>query len=232
MSEGHLPNLSQISREGTYSRLNNTVNYCGTPTEYFTTEPLWATFSTGCRADKTGYWDTVSYNPENYEIVCDVVKSGYDYREYPLYALGDDYKVAVFDLPVTVISERVNGAQILGWGGHYPYTVSDSNPPELFTEIIKKYGTNPVLHNDNGLWWQPEYVKWIQQTVDQSIKGRTAIARELLQREAWNLFLMVFGETHTITIGHDLYNHSQPNHPLYEQSLFLLIIVNNILLRL
>ncbi|WP_036485581.1 alkaline phosphatase family protein [Myxosarcina sp. GI1] len=214
MSEGHLPNLKQISLQGTYSRLNNTVNYCGIPTEYSTTEPLWATFSTGCRADKLGYWDTVSYNPQNYEIICDVVKSGYDYREYPpFYALGNDYKVAVFDVPVTVLSEGVNGAQILGWGGHYPYTVSDSNPPELFGEIINKYGKNPVLHNDNGLWWQPEYVKWIQQAVDQSIRGHSAIARELLQREAWDLFLMVFGETHTI--GHDLYNHSQPDHPLY-----------------
>lgn len=214
MSEGYLPNLNQICQQGTYTRLNNTVDYCGIPTEYSTTEPLWATFSTGCRANKTGYWDTVSYNLENYEITCDVVHSGYDYREYPpFYALGDDYKVAVVDLPVTVLSERVNGVQILGWGGHYPYTVSDSNPPELFAEIIKKYGKNPVLHNDNGLWWQPSYVEWIQQAVDRSIQGHSAIARELLQREAWDLFLMVFGETHTI--GHDLYNHSQPDHPLY-----------------
>lgn len=214
MSEGYLPNLNQICQQGTYTRLNNTVDYCGIPTEYSTTEPLWVTFSTGCRANKTGYWDTVNYNPENYEIACDEVHSGYDYREYPpFYALGDDYKVAIFDLPVTVLSERVHGTQILGWGGHYPYTVSDSNPPELIAKIIKKYGKNPVLHNDNGLWWQPSYVEWIQQAVDQSIQGHSAIARELLQREAWDLFLMVFGETHTI--GHDLYNHSQPDHPLY-----------------
>ncbi len=214
MSEGHLPNLSNISQQGTYSRLNNTVNYCGVPTEYSTTEPLWATFSTGCRADKLGYWDTTSYNPENYGIVCDVVKSGYDYQEFPpFYALGDDYKVAVLDVPVTVLSDRLKGLQILGWGGHYPYTVSASNPPELFPAVVKKYGKNPVLHKDNGLWWQPDYVKWIQQAVHQSIDGHSAIARELLKQDTWDLFLMVFGETHTI--GHDLYNYSQPDHPLY-----------------
>ena len=214
MAEGHLPNLSKIRDLGTYSRLENTVNYCGVPTEYSTTEPLWATFSTGCRADTLGYWDTVSYNPDNYEIVCDVVTSGYDYQEYaPFYALGEDYKVAVLDVPVTILSEDVNGVQILGWGGHYPYTVSASNPPEIFSEVIEKYGKNPVLHNDNGLWWNPKYVTWIQQALTQSIQGHSAIARDLLQQDDWDLFMMVFGETHTV--GHDLYNHSQADHPAY-----------------
>jgi predicted AlkP superfamily phosphohydrolase/phosphomutase len=214
MAEGHLPNLSKIRQAGTYSRLDNTVNYCDVPTEYSTTEPLWASFSTGCRADTLGYWDTVSYNPKNYEIVCDVFTSGYDYQEYPpFYALGSDYKVAVLDVPVTTLTEAINGVQILGWGGHYPYTVSASNPPELFSAILEKYGRNPVLHNDNGLWWNPQYVTWIQSALKQSIDGHSAIARELLQQDNWDLFLMVFGETHTV--GHDLYNYSQADHPLY-----------------
>ncbi|BAZ44301.1 hypothetical protein NIES4102_13090 [Chondrocystis sp. NIES-4102] len=214
MAAGHLPNLSKIRQQGTYGRLDNTVNYCGIATEYSTTEPLWATFSTGCRADTLGYWDTVSYNPKNYEIVCDIVASGYDYREYPpFYALGADYKVAVLDVPVTTITDNLNGVQILGWGGHYPYTVSASSPPELFPEILEKYGKNPVLHNDNGLWWNPKYVTWIESALKESIKGHSAIARQLLQQDNWDLFLMVFGETHTV--GHDLYNYSQPDHPLY-----------------
>lgn len=215
MSNGHLPNLSKIAHQGTYGRLDNTVNYCGVPTEYSTTEPLWVTFSTGCRADKTGYWDTYSYNPHNYEIICDVVDSGYKYQEYdPFYALGEDYKVAVFDVPVTTLSNQVNGLQVLGWGGHYPYTVSASHPPELFPAIIEEHGKNPVLHNDNGIWWQKNYVEWIQQALATSINGHAQIARDLIKREAWDLFLMVFGETHTV--GHDLYNYSQPDHILYE----------------
>lgn len=214
MAAGHLPNLSAVRQSGVYGRLDNTVRYSGVSTEYSTTEPLWATFSTGCRADTLGYWDTVSYNPKNYEIVCDVVTSGYDYQEYsPFYALGKDYKVAVLDLPVATLADDVHGAQILGWGGHYPYTVSASKPPELFSEIIRKYGKNPVLHNDNGLWWNPEYANWIQEAAGQSIDGHLAIARDLLKQDDWDLFLMVFGETHTI--GHDLYNHSQPDHPTY-----------------
>ena len=212
-SQGHLKNLKKIMDSGTYGRLDNTVNYCDIPTEYSTTEPLWSTFGTGCRPHKTGYWDTTKYFEEDYGIVCDVVKSGYDYQEFPpFYALGEDYKVAVLDLPVTVLSDQVHGVQVLGWGGHYPYTVNDSKPAELLPEIIKKYGKNPVLYNDNGLWWQKNYVPWIQDAAIKSIDGHKKIAKDLLKQDDWDLFLMVFGETHTI--GHDLYNYSdESEHP-------------------
>ncbi len=212
-SQGHLKNLKRIMDSGTYGRLDNTVNYCDISTDYSTTEPLWSTFGTGCRPHKTGYWDTTKYLEEDYGIVCDLVKSGYDYQEFPpFYALGEDYKVAILDLPVTVLSDKVNGVQVLGWGGHYPYTVNDSQPAELLPEIIKKYGKNPVLYNDNGLWWQKNYVPWIQDAVTKSIDGHKKIAKDLLKQDDWDLFLMVFGETHTI--GHDLYNYSnESEHP-------------------
>jgi predicted AlkP superfamily phosphohydrolase/phosphomutase len=214
MARGYLKNLQKLREKGTYGRLKNTVEYCGVSTEYSTTEPLWVTFNTGCRAHTTGYWDTTKYYPENYGIVCDIVKSGYNYQEFPpFYALGKDYQVAVFDVPVATLSEQVNGVQILGWGGHYPYTVSDSEPPELFPKIIEKYGKNPVLHNDNGIWWNKNYVQWIQQALKISIEGHKKIACDLLRQQKWDLFLMAFGETHTV--GHDLYNYSQPDHPLY-----------------
>jgi predicted AlkP superfamily phosphohydrolase/phosphomutase len=214
ISQGYLKNLKKIREGGIYGRLNNTVNYCGIPTEYSTTEPLWATFGTGCRPHKTGYWDTTKYYQENYGIVCDIVKSCYDYKEFPpFYALGEDYKVAVFDVPVTVLSDKVNGVQILGWGGHYPYTVSDSQPSNIFPEIISKYKKNPVLHNDNGMWWEKDYIKSMQEALKTSIDGHKKIAIDLLKQQNWDLFMMVFGEPHTV--GHDMYNYSQPDHPLY-----------------
>ncbi|MBD2567395.1 alkaline phosphatase family protein [Anabaena lutea] len=214
ISQGHLKNISKLRQQGAYGLIKNTAKYCGNPTEYIVTEGLWAQFSTGCGADKTGYWDIVKYKPENYEIDCDLFLSGYDYKEYPpFYALGDNYKVAVFDLPVSRISEQVNGFQMLGWGGHFPYATSGSNPPELFPEIIRQYGENPILFNDTGVWWDLDYVKWLQPALKESISKRTAISCDLLQREPWDLYLTIFGEPHTA--GHDIYNYSQSDHPLY-----------------
>lgn len=69
----------------------------------------------------------------------------------------------------------------------------DAAEPRLLEEWMAD-GKNPVLHNDNGLWWYPEYVIWIQQALKESIDDHSAIANDLLQQDDWDLFLMVFRE--------------------------------------
>ncbi|MDJ0634035.1 MAG: alkaline phosphatase family protein [Xenococcaceae cyanobacterium MO_188.B29] len=214
MSEGHLPNLSKIKQQGIYGRLHNSVNYQGGLAEFSSTEPLWVMMATGCLPHKTGFWDTITYDPKTYQVGCDSVYGGYDYQEYkPFYALGDDYKVAAFDIPVTRVCPGVNGIQITGWGGHHPFHPSDSEPKELLSSIIEQYGENPVYRKDNGIWWDKEYFNWVTQSVEKSVATRTQVCCDLLQKDDWDLFITGFGETHTL--GHDLYNLSQPDHPLY-----------------
>lgn len=214
MSQGNLPNLSRIRQRGIYGRLHNQVNYQGGVAEFSSTEPLWVMMTTGCLPDKTGFWDTITYNPDTYEVRCDPVYGGYDYQEYlPFYALGEKYRVAAFDVPVTRVSPGVNGIQITGWGGHHPFYPSESQPSELLPQIIDKYGSNPVYRKDNGIWWDKKYFNWVTQSVKESVTTRAKICREILQQEEWDLFITAFGETHTL--GHDLYNLSQPDHPLY-----------------
>ncbi|OWY65214.1 hypothetical protein B7486_43220 [cyanobacterium TDX16] len=214
MNAGYLPNLNQIRENGIYGRLNNTAKYCGVSEELASTEALWPAFITGCSPDTTGYWDIVKYHPQSYQVSCELSDSGYDYQKYPpFYALGEDYKVAVFDQPYTNFNNRVNGVQVLGWGGTYPYTPSASSPSNIFSEIVKKYGRNPILFNDSQGWWNKPYVEWEKQALKTSIAKRSAICQELLQRDSWDLFITNFNETHTV--GHDLYCFSDPEHPLY-----------------
>lgn len=217
MDQGHLKNLARIRQNGAYGRLHNKVNYeTGRSAEFSSTEPLWVQFSTGCLPDKTGFWDTVRYDHQTYGMRCDAIHGGYDYKEYePFYALGDKYRVAAFDVPVSALSKNLNGVQILGWGGHFPFVPSVSEPADLLPEIEAKYGKNPVLRQDSGKWWDDKYQVWVQNAIAKSLEARTKICRELLQREKWDLFVAGFGETHTA--GHDLYDRSQPDHPLYEE---------------
>ncbi|MBW4564841.1 MAG: alkaline phosphatase family protein [Mojavia pulchra JT2-VF2] len=214
MSQGHLKNISQIRQQGIYGRLNNFVNYNGVSTEFSATEPSWVAFLTGCLPNKTGYWDTIKYEASNYKTSCDIINGGYDYKEYPpFYALGDHYRVATFDVPVTTLSEQINGLQVLGWGGHFPFTPSHSLPSGLLPSLNDKYGKSTILHNDTGIWWDRHYIEWLQKELKQTINTRSAICRDLLKREDWDLFLTVFSETHSA--GHDFWHLSQPDHPLY-----------------
>lgn len=204
MSQGYLKNLKQLREQGIHGNLTNI--------EYYKAETPWTTFITGCLPAKTGYWSPFKFIEGTYNVE---ELEAYDFQEYqPFYALGEDYRVAAFDLPQSTLSEQVNGLQVLAWGAHSPQTPSHSLPSQLFDEINHSYGKHPALHRDHGDWWDEEYLSRLQESLAAGIKQRVSICQDFLQQEPWNLFLTIFGETHSA--GHDLWYLSQSDHPLYQ----------------
>jgi predicted AlkP superfamily phosphohydrolase/phosphomutase len=213
MSQGYLKNLRRLRDQGAYGRLVNM--------EYYKGESAWTNFLTGCLPHKTGYWSKFKFNPKSYEVKSVGKHGAYDYSEYqPFYAVGDDYRVAVFDVPQTTISDQVNGVQVLAWGAHAPMVARGSKPDELLSEIINRYGDHPADtfgHNDRSDWYNPESVAKLKREMEVGLDRRTAITKDLLKQEDWDLFLTVIGEPHTIQ--HYFWHLSQPDHPLYKPGL-------------
>ncbi|NET39558.1 MAG: nucleotide pyrophosphatase [Cyanothece sp. SIO1E1] len=204
MSKGHLKNLQRLQEEGAYGRLTNI--------EYYKAETPWTTFLTGCLPQKVGYWGPFKFHTNTYEV--EEVQA-YDFDEYPpFYALGDDYRVSVFDMPQSKLSDTVNGLQVLAWGAHSPQTPSHSQPASLYNELNQNYGKHPALHKDHGDWWNQPYLNHLQSALKTGVERRLALCKDLLHQEQWDLFLTIFGETHSA--GHDLWYLSQPDHPLYK----------------
>jgi predicted AlkP superfamily phosphohydrolase/phosphomutase len=204
MSEGHLSNLRKLREQGTYTRLKNL--------DYYRAETPWTTFLTGCMPSKTGYWAPIKFHPDKYEA--ELIEA-YDFKEYPpFYALGSEHRVAVFDMPHARLAENVNGYQVLAWGAHSPQGPSESKPAPLFSELIQRYGTHPGLRNDHASCINIAEMERLENILETGINRRSSICQDLIQREQWDLFLTVFGETHSA--GHFLWHLSQPNHPLYQ----------------
>lgn len=203
MDAGYLPNLKQLRARGAYARLS-ALDYCRA-------EASCATLLTGCHPAKHGMWTPTRFNPRDYSVR-DV---SYDYSEYPpFYALGEGYRVAVFDMPQTVFSSRVNGIQVLGWGAHAPRTPSDSQPAGLFEELTSRHGAHPALNTDHlPTIGDPQAVDRLKDALLTGIQRRGAICRDLLTRERWDLFLTYFGEVHSAQ--HLFWHLSQPDHPLH-----------------
>jgi predicted AlkP superfamily phosphohydrolase/phosphomutase len=205
MKQGHLPNLQRLRDQGAYTRVEGIPHYKA--------EAVWTSFLTGCLPEKIGFWSMVKFNPETYHV-SQATTLGYDYVEYPpFYALGDDFQVAVFDLPQTKLSDRVHGLQVLGWGAHAAQTPRHSQPDSLWQELNQQYGEHPAFEKDHDDWWDVAYLERLQQGLKVGIERRVAICRELLHRQSWDLFLTVFSETHSA--GHNFWHLSQPDHPLY-----------------
>ncbi len=200
---GHLPNLARLRAGGAYARLR-TLDYCRA-------EASCATLLSGCHPEKHGMWTPTRFNPLEY-TVRDV---SYDYREYPpFYALGADYRVAVFDIPQTVFSDRVNGVQVLGWGAHAPRTPSESRPHGLYDEIVARHGRHPTLNRDHlPTIGDRDSIERLKDDFLTGIRRRGAICRDLLSRERWNLFFTYFGEVHSAQ--HLFWHLSRRDHPLH-----------------
>ncbi len=205
LQAGRLPGLEALCAKGAYGRLDNLG--------YYKAETPWTTFCTGRLPTDTGYWAPLKLREGTYEIE---EIGAYDYAEYPpFYALGPDYRVAVFDVPQSVLSESVNGPQVLAWGAHSPQTDSVSRPQGLLAEINRRYGEHPALHRDHGDWWDDDYLHRLHRALRTGIDRRVAICRDWLREEPWDLFLTVFSETHSA--GHDFWHISRPDHPLHER---------------
>ncbi|MBD2103617.1 alkaline phosphatase family protein [Leptolyngbya sp. FACHB-261] len=203
MSQGHLKNLSRLRAQGAYTRLSNF--------HYYRAETPWTTFLTGRPPEETGFWGPVKLREGTY----DVRETGaYDFKEHPpFYALGEDYRVAVFDTPQSTLSDQVNGMQALAWGAHSPLTPSHSRPEPLLSELIRQHGKHPVLNRDHADCRNLKALLRLQKSLETGIARRATICQDLLERDDWDLFLTVFGETHSA--GHYMWHLSQP-HPLYK----------------
>jgi len=202
MEAGQLPHLARLRAEGAYGRLSSSM-------PHHKAEVPWTCFLTGCSAQRLGYWGPIAYDPARY-LVRDIL--AYDLVDpAPFYELGDAFRVAVLDMPQTRICDGVNGLQVLGWGSHSPQHASQSRPAGLLDELTARHGRHPLFGADNIMQWRDDSADRFVEGLCAGIARRAAIAVDLVGRERWNLFLAMFGESHSA--GHALWHLSQP-HPI------------------
>jgi len=214
VGEGSLPNFAKFFEQGGYTRLKNSVEFLGENVGISATEPSWVAFSSGCLPGTTGYWDITTFDPETYQIDSTVKTRPYDFEECPaFFDLGPDVKVCTFDLPVWVPSEKINGPQVMGWGGHFSAGERQSHPKNLLKDLQDRFGECNVFDKDHGAIWDAKYMDWIETELKASIGKRGNIMRHLLKEEAPDLFIGVFPEGHSA--GHDLLMYTQDDHPVH-----------------
>ncbi len=205
MAAGHLPNLAALRANGAYGRLENIG--------YYKAETPWTSFLSGRLPTETGYWSPIKFEEGSYRVH---EIGAYDFQQHPpFYALGRDFRVAIFDVPQTALSDQVNGPQVLAWGAHSPQTASVSKPEGLLEEINRRFGEHPALHRDDGDWWDERYLRTLHRALLTGIERRVAICRSWLRQERWDLFLTIFSEPHSA--GHDFWHISRADHPLYSK---------------
>lgn len=203
MREGRLPNLARLQAQGRSGELRTAGGHV--------TESAWGSFVSGVAPSRTGLWGAYRFNPETYSV--GFVEAGTPDAFPPFYALGPDRRVAAFDVPKSKVHQDVHGLQIVAWGSTVPDTESASLPEAFLPDLLQTYGPYPASVSEEGDWWDSRHLRQLQPSLAAGSELRATVTRDLLQREPWDLFLTVFGETHTG--GHALWHLSQSEHPLF-----------------
>lgn len=206
---GQLPNLNRLIGSGSYRHLLSCTEVSSGAT--------WPSITTGASPAKHGMgFYHRQLRVGTYEIVkkyANEVRTEFFWK--PLNVAGR--RVAVFDIPAVYPLPNFNGAQIIGWGAEGLNWKQGSQPQDLLPGIIRQFGRHPLEN-----WYQEEIRgadEWrlLLDRLREGTRRRTRIARWLLAKEPWDLFLVGFPETHWA--GHYFFHLLDEAHPRYDAAL-------------
>jgi predicted AlkP superfamily phosphohydrolase/phosphomutase len=189
---------------------------------------LWPSFFTALSPARVRFhcWETIS--PETYEHRItnprEIVGQPFWRR---LSAAGR--RIAILDVPHARVDGPVNGLEIFEYGCHDRHFGFHTFPRELADEIVARVGFHPVFTVDpyaerqfapddyvyrEGLLRTAEEERALLRDILDGVERKNQLSKWLLERDRWDLFISVFGESHAI--GHQSWHLHDPSHPRYD----------------
>jgi len=195
--KGLLPNLSRLLQEGVAGNLRSTI-----PT---ISPAAWTSMITGKNPGKHGVYDFIRRRRDSYHL---------QYTRPDLQGLETIFnylsragrRVGVMGVPSTYPPEPVNGFMIAG-----PWAPSKENavyPSDMFA-----YLKNRGYEINNTVSYTPETADTFVDYLEKVTDIRATVALELLRKEPWDLFTVVFRDTDTV--AHKYWQDMDPTHPAH-----------------
>jgi len=202
MDTGHLPHLARLRERGGFLPLASTR-----PPVTF---PAWTTCVTGVNPGKHGIFDFTEVPPGAHGIR--FVNS--THRRAPVLwnILSDAGKrVGVIGVPGTYPPEPVNGFLAAGFDSPVATAMDPSfvYPRSLYPEL-RGWRFAELQESHIGPGWHDAALPVLLRKID----DKEAIACRMLQREPWDFFMVVFGESDTVS--HHFWMFHDPGSPRHQ----------------
>jgi predicted AlkP superfamily phosphohydrolase/phosphomutase len=189
--EGHLPNIARLIAKGTHGRPISTL-----PPATF---PAWSTFMTGKNPGKHGMFDFTSRVFGTYGVR---FVNARDRKSDTVWRIVSEEgkKVCVLGVPATYPPEKVNGFMVSGFDAPVATGIDSSfvEPRWLYGEIRKAVGEYLVTDFQelkvDGTWHRLALPK-----ICDVLKRKAALAKYLYKKQSWDLFVVLFGESDTVS---------------------------------
>ena len=208
--EGFLPNISSMRQRGAWGRLQTTADVVHVS--------AWPSIFTGALPDEHGLYHAYVMQPGQQNPV----RPRPEQSPVPFFwklLSEQNMRCVVMDAFMTCPLQPFNGAQIVEWGTWSWFTEPAIIPAELKRDMQKAFGSYPAEdHSKVGMTPPPDPEGFYRRLLA-AVEKKTRVLKWLMGREAWDLFLVVFGESHPA--GHYLWHYHDPSyiaHPAHSSA--------------
>jgi predicted AlkP superfamily phosphohydrolase/phosphomutase len=185
--EGWLPNISRMRSGGIWTRMTSTA-------EIFHVS-AWPSIFTGTTPDKHGLYHAYVVRPGHQGLL----RPRPDETPFPFVwkLLGDHgLRSVVVDAFLTCPLRDFHGVQIVDWGSWSWFWEPTMIPASLEKEVRRRFGSYPSEdHSKVGMVPVTDFSGFRRRLLA-AVERKTALVKWLIEKEAWDFFLVVFGESH------------------------------------
>lgn len=185
--QGSLPTMKSLIGEGTWGWLTTTAETLHVS--------AWPSLFTGTLPGRHGVYYTFQPAPGHQGAR----RFGPDqYGQAPFWQiLGEAGKrCVVFDAPYTHPHKTFHGIQIFEWGTWAWYWKPMSTPPQIMRQLTSRCGSYPLGFEANQVGMRPLDLSDLHRRLIRGTASKAKAVRWLMAKAPWDLFLVVFGETH------------------------------------
>jgi len=193
--EGYLPNLSKLMSEGSSGELLSTMPPVS--------GPAWHAFKTGKSPGRTGLYDFLRYDPQNYRSTLIQLGQLPDAMVWNIISQHSGCRVGIYDLPTTYPPSKVNGFMVAGFP--LPENASDYvYPGELKSELDALTGGHQTDIRYTGYRHHEDFMS----DVDRFLEQRMDVYHYLQKNYDPEFFVFAF--TCTDRVQHRMWKYMDP----------------------
>jgi predicted AlkP superfamily phosphohydrolase/phosphomutase len=180
--------------------------------EGFFVGSTWPSLCTAVSPARHGIHSWEQLRPGTYEFFRNITPNYIRRRPFweALSAAGK--RVAVFDIPLSGVSENLNGIQSVEWGAHDANIGFTTWPPQLRDEVLAKFGPAPAGSCDGPK--TPEQIVAFRDGLVRAVERKAELTCHYLKQGGWDFFAQVFTESHCA--GHQTWHLQDKTSPHYD----------------
>jgi predicted AlkP superfamily phosphohydrolase/phosphomutase len=203
---GVLPTFQRLLNEGLVGDTRSV--------EGFFVGSTWPSLYTGVTPAHHGITSLVQLRPGSYELFRCYTGEFIKREPFWNYLSRAGRRVAICDVPLSGVSEGLNGIQTVEWGSHDANYGFRTWPPRLARQITSRFGSHPLSASCDHDHRSPQEFRALAARLVEGVRRKTALTRFLLGQGGWDFFTQVFTEGHCA--GHQCWHLCDPRHPGYD----------------